>query len=173
MRTDTFKMQIHGQNELNRVSQIMAKQYTAQLPEFLNKKIGTNDGFTKKFTEKVIKPDVKPVPFENGFASLHWGHLEIKWGNLYLMVSVGLHGGKYEDRTYYCQYFEKRIQLGVMDEKDNNILIKVCDVDVDNDFRQVDYQETLKKILKVKELLAEAEKVKSGIKIPSEWYKYM
>lgn len=166
-------MQIHGQNELNRISRIMAKQYTAQLPEFLNKKIGTNDGFTKKFTETIVKPVVEPIAFKGGFASLHWGHLEIRWGNIYLCVSLCLNGGKYEDKTYYCQYFEKRIQLGVMAENDNNILIRVCDVDVDNDFSQVDYQETLNKILRHKELLAEAEKVKCTIHIPSEWYKYV
>lgn len=92
-----------------------------------------------------------------------------------LNIKICLNGGKYEDKTYYCQYFEKSIYLGEVDN--NQVLVKLNELNEIieshklNNFIDIDVE--LLKINEYKELKTKLDQVLSSIKIDHNNLKYL
>jgi hypothetical protein len=169
MKIDKNILEVHGRNELNRVGNLFANEYVKQLESFLNQKIVTIQGFTKKFKDTILKNHQHKVkPLENGFAQVTRNFLDAKYGSLYLCFTICLNGGQYENKTNYCKYFEKDIYLGELDEQTKTILTKIAKIEP---FEPIDLQTELNKIAEYKELIEKANKIKNSIKIEYDSFK--
>jgi len=161
----TLELQIHGQNELNRVAVEIAKDLMPQLEPFLLKRVTTDKGLGAKFKEAIKINKIQPNPLPNGFASLHVCHLGESYGKLVLNISVCLNGGSYENHTYYCQYFDQRITLGTVID---NLLTSL---DTDQPVHKpIEFDTEMKKIEALKKLEEQVRKLKYSIRIPESVY---
>lgn len=159
-----YELQTYGKNELKRVAKIEIENILPQLIKYVGKQIETQSGFSKKFVINKVEP--KPIPMAGGFATLQLCYLRRSYESLCLELSICLSGGKYEDKTYYCQYFQRSFHIANMDRfnltevlsfeqvVNNNHLDEVIDLDIE-----------LAKIEKLKLLEAEVSKLKYSIKI--------
>lgn len=164
------KIEIHGKSELNRVAKEVLTDLLPQLQKYVNTKIDTQKGKSRKFVYSLLSPSVKP--FEVGhFASLHNCYLDCSTHSLKLKVNICLHGGKYEDKTYYCQYFEQTFYIGKME---NFILVSLDSLDsLINDYslnETINLDEQIKLIEQYKAMKKQLETLKSKIKIPFSDY---
>lgn len=158
------ELNVYGKNEIKRVALAEVKNLLPQLMQYLGKRIDTQAGLSKKFILNYAKP--KPLPIGSGFASLQNCYVSVKYETLVLNITLCFNGGKYADNTYYCQYFERSIELGKVE---NFILTEVFKLENIISFYGLDYvidlEEETKKIEQYKALMAEASKIKSTIKI--------
>jgi hypothetical protein len=160
-----YELQVQGRNELKNVAKQEIENLLPQLAAFLGKRIDTQNGLSKKFAVNKINP--KPVALSGGFAQLHLNYLTVSYGKLELRMSICLNGGKYEDHTYYCQYFERSYDLGKVE---NFVLIELFSLDQivkDNELdKPIILEDELNKIKRLVLLENELHDLKFSIKIP-------
>lgn len=159
-----LELQAYGKNELRRIARIEIENVLPQLQKYIGKQINTQSGMSKKFV--ITKLDPKPQPMPGGFASLHVNSISTSYNSLVLKMSICLSGGKYEDKTYYCQYFDQTFYIGEM-----NVftLVKVCEFKEVANNGQLDdlivVNEEVEKIERFKQLEEEVRKLKYSIKL--------
>jgi hypothetical protein len=164
------KLEIHGKSELNRVAKEVLTDLLPQLQKYVGIKIATQKGFSSKFVYKINEPKVKPL--ENGhFASSQNSYLNFTQYDLKLRVKICLNGGKYEDKTYYCQYFDFTYYIGKMEDSK---LISLNSLDsLINDYylnETIDLDEQNKLIEQYKAMKNQLKTLKDKIKIPFSDY---
>lgn len=172
----SLKLEIHSKNESNRIILLIIANLLPQLAPFLNKKITTLSGFSKKFVMDFLKPKVNL--FENeGFASIVGSYLDVKHNCLYLNLRLCFNGGSYDVQptTAYTKYTEQRILLGNV--INNETLTHITNFDdlvrvygAENDLDIAKELAAIKVYKMLAEQLAEAKK---DIKIDAEYYKYL
>jgi hypothetical protein len=172
MKTN-LKLEIHGKNELNRIVLEQLIHIYPQLEKFIGKKINTLNGKSAKFIIDFLNFNANVCKLtDNDFASNQGCYFSISNYSICLNFKLCFNGGKYEDKTYYCQYFEKSIYLG---EMDNTTLKNLTDFDnLTKDLTKVlDFDEEQAKLNKYHELKEKLETVRETIKVDSEFYKYL
>jgi hypothetical protein len=170
---ENLTLEIHGKNELTRIILEQLTHVYPQLEKFVGKKINTQSGKSAKF---II--DFKEIPAklckltENNFAQNQGCYFNITNYSIYLNFKLCFNGGKYEDKTYYCRYFERSVYLG---EMDNATLKNLTDLnELINDLYQIiNIDEEQAKLNKYHELKDKLEAVRTTIKVDSEFYKYL
>lgn len=149
-----LELQAYGKNELRRIARIEIENVLPQLQKYMS----------KKFIITLLNPKPKPMP--GGFASLHVNCICTSYNSLVLKMSICLSGGKYEDKTYYCQYFDQTFYIGEMNEF---TLVKVCEFKEVANNGQLDdlivVNEEVEKIERFKQLEEEVRKLKNSIKL--------
>jgi hypothetical protein len=159
-----YELQVHGKNELKRIAAIQIENVLKQLPQYLGKRIDTQSGKSKKFVVNML--DIKPIALPNGFASLHLNYVSISHSEITLKLSICLSGGKYEDRTYYCQYFDRTFYLGRVE---NFCLAEVYTLEnIIKDYglyQIIVLDAELQKIAKLKQLEDEVQKLRHSIQL--------
>lgn len=121
MKRTTLNIQVEGLNKLKIYSLEILESILPQLETLKGVKILNMTGDkSKKYTVTPYeKPDEKET---NKFTSYQY---YIEFGStIWLKVKICIHGGKYEDNTYYCTYFEQSFYIGKM-EQDGMILKEV------------------------------------------------
>lgn len=163
-------LEIHGKNEINRIGKEILTDLLPQLQKYVGIKIDTQKGFSSKFKYKILEPSVKPLEVGH-FASLHNYYLDCGNFDLKLKVKICLNGGKYEDKTYYCQYFDQVFYLGIME---NLTLISLESLEKQIDYYSlnevINLDNEISKIEEYKTLKKELETLKGSIKIPFSDY---
>jgi len=173
MKKEDLELEIHGKNELNRLCKAELTNIYPYIKEFVGKKIFTQIGSkSAKFKPELL--DIQAKPFLNGFQNTN-GFFCKNYDNLMLSIKICLSGGSYDDKTYYCQYVEKYIWIG--DLNNNSELIKLNELDdlfTSNGLNEfIDINQELIKIDKYKELKAELDQVLSSIKVNHDNLKYL
>lgn len=173
---NAIELNIKGKNVLRGYCKALVAHILPQLTQHVGKKIFTLSGKAAKF---VIDLDSIPSPVtdtQGEFIKVTYCYLNSKWGQLVVNVSICINGGSYENRTAYCEYFNREIGLGNLDNS-GQILESVGileNIIKDYGFDEVtDFNAEIEKIKKYKALQAEADKVKNTIKISGELYKYL
>lgn len=108
---------VHYKNEANKVANQRAKELIEILRPFIGKKVRLQTGYLSAKVDKLVSENAyqgKPKPLNNGdFAKISLDRIDTQLSNsLWLKISVCFHGGKYEDKTYYCHYEKVDIWLG-------------------------------------------------------------
>lgn len=157
---NAIKLEIHGKNELNRIAGLEIANVLPQLEKYLNTKIETLQGFSKKFVINFLKPT--PQPLDNGFAQNHGAYLTCSYGSLRLHVKLCFNGGKHENKTYYCQYFDRTYHLA--DIKDN-VLTKVENIDKVYSRKVIDFETEKAKLIEIEELTEKLRELKYSLNV--------
>jgi hypothetical protein len=159
-----YELEVHGKNELKRIALAEIKNILPQLVQYLNKRIDTQTGLSKKFVINFSKP--KPEPLKDGFGMLQCSFLTVNYETLILRLSFCLNGGSYEDRTYYCQYFDRTFEIAKVENFNLTEIFNIDNIIKSYGLNDIiDLEEEEKKIAKCKELQEELDKVKYSIKI--------
>ena len=158
---NSSELDVFGKNELNRLALVEINNILPQLEKYIGSKINTLNGFSKKFNIEHL--DLKPNPYNNGFAMLHRCYLTLSYHTLKLEFSICFNGGKYEDHSYYCRYFDKTYYLG--ESKDNMVLDSIYPIENIIKSETINLDEQKKLIERYKELEKELSDLKYKIKI--------
>lgn len=127
MNIKEIKKYVHFKNELYRIAQMAVDYYRPSIEKLVGAKVSVQGGMSKKFHETVNRDGFKPVPtpYEGGFASFQMGYFSDEHNNLKLSIKLCFSGGKYEDKSYYCNYESTVIYFGTTS---NTILEKLEDL---------------------------------------------
>ena len=173
MSKNNLILEIHGNNELNRIMLEQITHIYPQLEKFVGKKINTLNGKSAKF---II--DFKSIPAKvckltkNDFASNQGCYFNITNYSIYLNFKLCFNGGEYADKTYYCKYFEKGIYLGEIDSMTLKSLLSFEEI-TKNLENYLDIDKEQAKLDKYAELKKQLEAVRETIKVSSDFYKYL
>jgi hypothetical protein len=173
MKKEELALEIHGKNELNRLCKAELTNIYPYIKEFVGKKIFTQTGSkSAKFKPELL--GIQTKPFSNGFQNTS-GYFIKRYDTLILSIKICLSGGSYDDKTYYCQYHEKSIWIG--DLNNDSELIKLNELDdlfITHSLNEfIDINQELIKIDKYKELKAELDKLLTSIKVNHDNLKYL
>jgi hypothetical protein len=168
-----LKLEIHGKNEINRIALNQINHIYPQLQKFVGKKINTLNGKSAKFIIDFKKEDANICQLtDNDYASNQGCYFEFGRSAIYLHIRLCFNGGKYDDHTYYCQYFEKTIYLGDMENNELKNLVSL--ESLIKDLTEVlDIILEQAKLNRYHELKQQLEAVRETIKVDSEFYKYL
>lgn len=165
---------IHGQYELAQMIELVTLRVSPILKNFIGSKITVANGNpTKKLAEALdlqgLRDKFKPLPLTDpGFASFQTLYLSESYNAVFLHFSICLNGGSYDDKTYYCQYFEQRVYIGdTLGDKLDMVKEPILAG------KKLSMEGELAKIAKWKELQAIADKAKGEIDLREEVYKYL
>lgn len=173
MKTNKLILDVHGNNELNRIALLLIACIYPQLLTYLGQKINTLNGKSKKFVinfDKII-PNICNITNKD-FASNQLCYIDIDKYSIYLNVKLCFNGGEYENNTYYCQYFEKSIYLGDMENFTLLNLLSLNEITA-NLSNVINIDDEIEKIEKYVKLKNEADKIKNTIKVDYSFYKYL
>jgi hypothetical protein len=158
------ELEVHGKNELKKVALFEITNILLQLPQYLTKRIDTQAGLSKKFVVNLSKP--KPEPLKDGYGMTTSCYLSISYGELVLHTKICLNGGSYEDRTNYCQYFNRTFVIGKVE---NFCLTEIYTLDsIVKDYGLdvlINLEAELLKIARYNELEAELRELRFKIQI--------
>ena len=172
----TLKLEIHSKNESNRIILLIIANLLPQLVPFLDKKITTLNGFSKKFVMDFLKPKINL--FENeGFGSIVMCRLDVKYNCLYLNLKLCFNGGSYEIQpvTAFTKYIEQSILLGniinnevLKDLTNFDELVRVYGIE-----NNIQIEQELANIKIYKMLAEQLAEAKKAINVDAEYYKYL
>jgi hypothetical protein len=117
------------ENELRTVFNRELPKVKAVLRPCIGQKIQKADcSLLKKIQEQIKLDDTeKVIPLrEGGFAHIHWLYVKSSAYSLWLECSLCFSGGKYEDKTYYCQYKSNSVWIASVS---NGILCPLNGID--------------------------------------------
>jgi hypothetical protein len=171
-KLNALALQVHGQNEVNRILYETASDLLPQLEQYIGKKIFTQTGKSAKFS--CTFKEVKINPFQSGnkggdFTLITDRQLIEKSDGLILVIGICLNGGLYEDKTYYCQYFENTVYLGQVKE---NILQNLNGRSLLTPLKKViNLKDQERKILQYKNMASKLKELNLKIVVPDHFYK--
>ena len=168
-----IELYIHIENATNKLVRAEVKNILPQLQPYLDKKIFTNKGKAMSFKVELLNN--VPEAYNKGHVSIQCNYLTNNRGRIILSSSLCFNGGKYEDRTYYCQYSRREIELGTLTE--DNYLESILELDKIISYNGLDklieLKEELPKINSHLALEKQIEELKRSINIPYELYKFL
>lgn len=166
---------VHGNNQLKIAAYNELQNILPQIEKFVGKRIETQTGKSAKFQINFLGKDlnkISPIK-ENDFATAHNYYLSVEYGQLYLEMKICLHGGSYDDKTHYCQYFNQNYWIGRVD-KTSGVLLELDSLEkVVSDYGLdtfINLEEEEKKINEYRELAKQLRELKYSIKIPFNEY---
>jgi hypothetical protein len=165
MKLKPYELQVHGLNELKKVGKAEIENVIPQLSQYLGKQILTQTGLSKRFVVNFV--ELKPNPLPEGFAANHHAYIKVEYKSVKLYVKLCFNGGKYDDRTYYCQYFDDVYYLGETDERGVLTVVESAKEVIEgrklNDV--INYDEQLKLIEEYKAMESKLSDLKHKIRI--------
>lgn len=168
MKTEAIQREIWGKTEIDFAGLEIANDLKAKLQPFLGKKVITLKGLSSKLCEvNILKSEPKPMQ-KGHFAKMQNSYITNEYGNLVLKLSICLNGGSYDDNTYYCQYFNKTIELGKLNGDVLESIVEKIEIP-----KPLNFDDEMEKIKKYKVLAEQAEQAKSAIKLPEHLYRYL
>ena len=167
-----MELEIHGRNELKRLLLVELNNIYPQLEKFVGHRISTQTGKSAKFNISFLR--TKPNSFTDcDYSQNHVTYLKDSGSSLWLYLKICLNGGKYENKTYYCDYFDEEIYIGKVENHILTSLDSLNDIINRSDLNMViNIDEEKEKIKKYKTLKTELESLKRSIKINEEFYRY-
>ncbi len=175
-----LKIEIHTNNEFNRVVKIELAHILPLLVKFVGKKIFTLKGRAKTFEVEFAHINNKvaiPVEFEKGHAMVYRCFFTNQYNKLTLRYCLCFNGGSYDTKptTAYTKYVERDIELGILDNNEKlSALFDFDEIVSSYGFNRVlNVDEETKAIEDYAKYKVLAEQAKSKIKVSSDIYKYV
>jgi hypothetical protein len=124
---DVLDIQAEGLNLINKYCKDLLQHVVPVLKTFVSEKIGTiKDEATAKFANAIKIPTVPAIQEDEKHVSFMCYFSGFCKGSLWLNTKICISGGKYENKTAYCQYFEKSMYLG---DVNNMVLESAIDIE--------------------------------------------
>jgi hypothetical protein len=165
-----LEIEIHMQNEYNRVASEVYEHLKEKSQSFIGKKITTLKGLTQKFND-YVKPiisniTVSPLPGIHSAAKIHYISLTADT-NLYVEIKLAFnlkHGG--------CVYKSNTFFIGKVDE--TGVLTEVYeDKSLKINTDPIYYEAEIMKIEELRRLENQIHAIKTAIRVDESAYKYI
>ncbi len=164
---EEIKLKVLGENEARRVLNLVVPK----MQKFLDKCKGikilkVNGCFTKEISQgindilKPLREQIKITPFKQGhYAEISSLYLSATTYDLSLKLTISFNGGEYEDKTYYCIYYDKPFYLCRVE----NSRIKDFYENKELPFKMINAEEQIKQIKKCSDILKQFNEEKEKI----------
>jgi hypothetical protein len=158
-----IEQKVYCENELKKITNQVIYKLTDRLKTYKDKKIlKVNNSLMKVVSDdlkEILKNDFVINPFKVGdYAKINFIYVSCDTYGLSLKIGLNCNGGNYEDKSYYCFYYEKYFYLGEIRE---GVLTKIFN---EFDLKPINLNEQISTFKRATELKEELDKVKDKLK---------
>jgi hypothetical protein len=147
---EQIKNKVFMENESRKVLNEILPLYSQILNKYKNQQILKVDkSFLKKVDDEIrtIKPSIKINPLNSGDSvNISYCYLKVDLYTISLKLNLCFNGGSYEDKTYYCNYYESYKYICDIEN------LKIKSFYPYEELKQIDFKKEIEVYNKAKEL---------------------